>query len=253
MKIQLKQWPLIALIVGLVVLITIVAALSFQIGRRIARSTPFVPMPTRSFPSIQTSTPTPRPTHTTTPTPTGTPTRTPTPTSTPTFTPTPTPTPRVIINHVQALGRLETSRYMLSTVIDLKREPNDWWEKLFGTDAILLVAEGEVVAGIDMTAITPQDILVSGDSVSIVLPPAEILYSKLDNQHTYVYSRTKPPFRPPDETLEGEARQKAEQAMLNRAIEGGILKDAEANARARVESFLRMLGFTQVTVTIRSK
>ena len=54
---------------------------------------------------------------------TATPTSTPTHTPTPTFTPTPTPTPRVIITEVKALGRLETTKYLLETVIDLEREP----------------------------------------------------------------------------------------------------------------------------------
>ncbi len=254
MKIYIKQWPLLALIAGMVLLIAIVALLSFHIGKRIAAAQRLpTPPPTRAFPDIRTSTPTPTPTRTLTPPPTGTPTRTPTPTPTPTFTPTPTPTPRVIINEVRALGRLETAQYMLSTVIDLKREPTNWWEKLFGTDALLLVAEGEVVAGVDMTAIKPQDIVVRGNYVSIVLPPVEILYSKLDNSRTYVYERTTGLLRQPDKTLEGEARQNAEKAMLDRALEGGILEQAEINARVQIDAFLRTLGFTEIVITVRDR
>ncbi|MBN1933351.1 MAG: DUF4230 domain-containing protein [Anaerolineae bacterium] len=254
MKKYLKQWPLIAFLVGLLVLIAIVAGLSFVVGKQVASlrqvSTPAATLP---FPNIRTSTPTPLPTRTLTPPPTGTPTRTPTLTPTPTFTPTPTPTPRVIITEVRALGRLETAKYMMSTVIDLKREPVNLWEQLFGTDTLLLVAEGEVVAGIDMAVITPQDIIVHGDQVTITLPPAIVLYSKIDNDRTYVYERSTGLFRQPDETLEGEARQIAEQAMLDRALEGGILKQAEINARMQIDAFLRALGFTDVMITVRGE
>lgn len=254
MKSYLKQWPLISLLVGLLVLLIIVASLSFAVGKRMASlRQASTPAATPSFPDLRTSTPTPVPTRTLTPLPTGTPTHTPTPTPTPTFTPTPTPTPRVIITEVRALGRLETAKYMMSTVIDLKREPVNLWEELFGTDTLLLIAEGEVVAGIDMTAITPQDIVVHDDQVKITLPPAQVLYSKIDNDRTYVYERTTGLFRQPDETLEGEARQIAEQAMLDRALEGDILRQAEANARMQIDAFLRALGFTDVVITVRNK
>ena len=140
---------------------------------------------------------------------------------------------------------------MLSTIIDLKREPVNVWEEIFGADSLLLLAEGEVVAGIDMTQVNKQDIVVRGDHVSITLPAPAILYSKLDNNRTYVYERMTGLLRKPDIELEGEARQLAEQAMIDRALQGEILKQAEANARMQIEAFLRVLGFTDIVIVIR--
>jgi hypothetical protein len=159
----------------------------------------------------------------------------------------------VIITEMQSLGRLETSKYMMSTIIDLKREPTNVWEEIFGTDSLLLLAEGEVVAGIDMTQINKQDIIVQGDHVSITLPAPVILYSKIDNDRTYVYERMTGLFRRPDIELEGEARQLAEQAMIDRALEGEILRQAETNARTQIEALLRALGFTDTVIVVREK
>ena len=39
---------------------------------------------------------------------------------------------------------------MMQTVIDLEREPTNIWGQVFGTDELLLVASGEVVAGFDL-------------------------------------------------------------------------------------------------------
>ena len=139
----------------------------------------------------------------------------------------------------------------MSTIIDLKREPANIWEEIFGADSLLLLAEGEVVAGIDMTQINKQDIVVQGDQVSMTLPAPEILYSKIDNDRTYVYERMTGLFRKPDIELEGEARQLAEQAMIDRALEGEILKQAEANARTQIAAFLRALGFTDIVIVVR--
>lgn len=244
-----------AIVVGVLGLVAAAAMLSFYLGKQVTYrlASTSIPTATMAFPQLRTSTPTAVATRTGTPPPTGTPTKTPTPTATPTFTPTPTPTPRVIITQVKELGRLETSKYMMSTIIDLKREPTTIWEQILGADSLLLLAEGEVVAGIDMTRITAQDIVVQGDTVSIVLPQPEILYSRIDNDRTYVYQRMTGLFVRPDIKLEGEARQLAEQAMVERALEGDILRQAGANARIQIEAFLRVLGFTDIVIVVRGE
>jgi hypothetical protein len=256
---QFKQYKSVLIVAAIVIVALGLAIasgiLAFSLGKdmasRFAKTS--IPTATMAFPELRTSTPTAVPTKTGTLSPTGTPTKTPTPTATPTFTPTPTPTPRVIITEVKALGRLETSKYMMSTIIDLKRDPTNIWEEILGTDSLLLLAEGEVVAGIDMTQITKQDIVIQGDYVSMTLPKPEILYSKIDNNRTYVYERVTGLFLKPDIELEGEARQLAEQAMVDRALEGEILEQAEANARMQIEAFLRALGFTDIVIVVRGE
>ena len=243
---QLKPWHIALIALICLALASAVGSLSFVLGQRLgaAATLTLIPSPTAPFPLLRTATPTAHPSRTSTPTPTRTPTQT------PTSTPTPTPTPRVIITDVQALGRLETSRFMMQTVIDLEREPANVWEEFLGTDKLLLVAGGEVVAGFDLTQVQETDTIVSGDRVTIVLPPPQILYSKVDNDLTYVYERTTGLFRSPDVRIESEARQLAEQAMIDRALEGQILSQAEANGRRQLEALLRSLGFTEVLILV---
>ena len=228
------------------------ALIALQISRaRQMRAPAASPTATLRFPTVQTSTPTARPTSTLMPAPTGTETATPKPTSTLTPTPTATPTPRVTITEVRSLGRLETVQFFLQTVINLKDEPSNVWEQLLGTDSMLLVAGGEVVAGFDLSAMDADDITAHGDRVTIVLPPPEILYSRVDNEETFVYERKSGLLRKPDKDLEGEARRLAEQAMVDRALRGEILRRAEANGRSQMEALLRALGFTNVLIIVR--
>jgi hypothetical protein len=205
---------------------------------------------TLPFPTVQTSTPTTRPTSTPPLAPTGTATPRPTPTSTPTFTPTPTPTPRVTISEIRSLGRLETAQFFLQTVIDLADEPSNLWEQILGTDKLLLVAGGEVVAGFDLAKMQQEDITVRGPHITVVLPPPEILYSRVDNEETFVYERQSGLFRKPDPRLEGQARQLAEQAMVERALRGEILRHAEANGQRYMEALLHSFGFTDIVVIV---
>jgi hypothetical protein len=158
----------------------------------------------------------------------------------------------VVISEIKSLGRLETVQFMMQTVIDLEREPTNIWGQVFGTDELLLVASGDVVAGFDLAEVREQDITVRGDHVTMVLPPPEILYSRVDNEETYVYERKTGLFRKPDPRIETEARQLAEQAMIQRAEEGQILRQAETNGRLQVEALLRSLGFTDVLLIVRT-
>src|SRR5206468_8387032 len=92
-----------------------------------------------------------------------------------------------VIEGVRALNRLETVNYDLEKVISGKSSGPLF--DFLTSDKILLVAHGEVVGGVDLGKLTPQDIGIEGDKVTIKLPGPEILYSKLDNDKTYVYDR----------------------------------------------------------------
>jgi hypothetical protein len=146
---------------------------------------------------------------------------------------------------------LETVQFLLQTVIDLTDKPANFWEQLLGTDSLLLVAGGEVVAGFDLAKIEPDDITLHGERITMVLPPPEILYSRIDNQETYVYERKTGLLRRPDKDLEGEARRLAEQAMVERALRGEILRRAEVNGRRQVEALLRAFGFSDIVIIVR--
>lgn len=213
---------------------------------------PTTTMPPTFTPSTAkpTSTATPLPTLTAPPTATATATPTATPTHTPT--PTPSPTPIIVITGVNALGRLETVQYTMRDIIEVRDAPGNLWERL-SKDRLLLIAEGEVVAGFDLTQVTEANIFVSGASVIIVLPPAEILYSRLDNDHTYVYERETGLLRKADPNLESEARRIAEAQLVNWAMERGILEKAEQNGVLYLENFLRSLGFTIIRIEIRKE
>lgn len=220
-------------------------------GPLLTQSSPILPAPTSTRPVIHTNTPTPTSLPTATAGPTPTPTGTPTPTSTPSPTPTPTSTPIVVSPKLQALGRLETAQYVMQVVIDLEREPNNLWEQAFGTDKLLLVAEGEVVAGFDLAKIGPEDVTVNGREVSLKLPAPEILHHAVNEDKTYVYERKTGFLVHPDLTLETEARRRAEQEVLNWALDHDVYQKAKQFGVAYLDSFLRSLGFTEVTIEVQ--
>ena len=85
------------------------------------------------------------------------------------------------------------------------------------------------------------------------MPSPEILYSRIDNERTYVYERNTGLLRPIDDTLEARARVLAEQTMVDWAIQRDIYSKAAESARIRIENLLRSLGFTEVVIKFKTE
>ncbi len=161
------------------------------------------------------------------------------------------PTPDVI-TAVRGLVRLETVAYHGERVVDLR----DWQQVLGGLleaeDAILLVAAGDVIAGVDLEKLRPEDVEVdrAAGRVRIRLPEPEILASSLDNDRTFVYARDTDTLARRSETLETRARQEAERTLTQAALEAGVLARAARGASAAVEGLVRGLGYPDVQVVV---
>ena len=163
--------------------------------------------------------------------------------------PTPTiyPDPVTVIKEIQSLARLETAQYSIEKVITAETRQGAL-AGLFG-DRLLFVAHGNVIAGVDLSKVQASDIRVAPDgSVVIVLPAAEIFVATLDNDLSYVYDRQTGIFTNADANLETQARQVAEDEIEKAALEDGVLTLAQENAAAFMESLLRSLGYTNVTI-----
>jgi hypothetical protein len=152
-----------------------------------------------------------------------------------------------VVRQIQQLQRLETVSYTMDKIISGERG-NPYLPKFLVGDRLLLVVHGEVIAGVNLSKVQPSDVVLSGQDLSIHLPPAEIFLTRIDNGKTRVYSRDTGLFTSPDMNLESEVRQEAERQIQQAAVQDGILNSANENARNTVASMLKGFGFTHVTV-----
>jgi hypothetical protein len=159
-------------------------------------------------------------------------------------TPTITLDPVTIIHEVQSLAKLETIHYSLEKVITAETN-QDNFGFLFG-DKLLFVAHGKVIAGIDLEKLGEDDLDYREGVLHVKLPQAEIFIATLDNDKSYVYDRDTGLFAQNTLNLETAARQSAEQAILDAALEDGILEQAQINAENYMVRLLRNLGFPEV-------
>jgi hypothetical protein len=144
----------------------------------------------------------------------------------------PTPTvivdPVTIVRQVRSLARLETIQYSVEKVITAESGQGPFGF-LVG-DRLLLVAHGEVIAGVDLSKLSPDDLRVRDNVLYVILPEPEIFVATLDNEQTYVYDRDTGILTRRDINLETTARQAAEQAIREAALEDNILNQARVNA-----------------------
>jgi hypothetical protein len=159
------------------------------------------------------------------------------------------PTPQVVVA-VRDLARLESAEYHMERVIDLEDRQTRFFGLVEAEDAILLIASGEVTAGVDLTRMQDGDVVVDPDArtARITLPEPEVLRTTLDNERTYVHHRSTDTLAQRSETLETRARQEAERTLHDAAVEAGILDRARDNARRTVTTLVESLGYDDVQV-----
>lgn len=154
------------------------------------------------------------------------------------------------ILQIRSLNRLETQSFAAERVIEAKVERGNPLDLLLG-DRLLLIASGEVIAGVDLSKLRDTDVVISADgtSIELKLPPSEIFVKRLDTDRTRVYDRQQGVLAPENKDLESQARAQAEGEILNAACESNIMQKAANDAQRSMEQFLKLLDFERVTVT----
>jgi hypothetical protein len=157
-----------------------------------------------------------------------------------------TTTSPVVVEGIQELDRLATVRWTESVVIT-RESGGTQLEQFLTGERVLLVATGEVEAGVDLAEMDEDDVRVDCDRVTVDLPEPQVLSSSLDEERTRVYDRDRGLLNlGADEVLVQEARQDAEAEVVTTAEENGILETAERNAEESIRAFVTTLGFEEV-------
>ena len=158
-----------------------------------------------------------------------------------------TKTGPVVVEGVRELDQLATVRWTESVPVT-RQSGGDVLERLFSGEEILVIATGEVEAGVDLADLGQDDVSVTGETVTMRLPEPEVLSASLDEERTRVYDRDFSPLNVrPDDDLVEEARLVAVEKVEAAARENGILDTAETNAEDSIRAFVETLGFGEVS------
>lgn len=161
----------------------------------------------------------------------------------------PTQTSETVVQGVKRLNELATAEMTAQVVVP--REEN---VEIFGREVpesltgekVLLIAVGEVEAGIALDELGQDDVKVEGERVTIDLPEARILDSSLDEEKTELYDWDRGLFVRGDYTLVEEARRGAIEEIEQAARDEDIVEKAQNNAESSIREFLTSLGYEKV-------
>lgn len=164
-----------------------------------------------------------------------------------------TPSPTVVVQRLQALNQLETAQFVSQHIVEAKSE-STWLPSFLAGERLLLVAQVEVIAGLDMKRVSPSDIEVKGDEVVVTLPPPKILSVRIDEAKTRVFARERGwlVFNP-NIDLEREARLQALTEARQAALRSELLPFAQQKAEENLRTFLQALGFKRVEIRWRTQ
>jgi hypothetical protein len=157
-----------------------------------------------------------------------------------------TTTGPVVVEGIRDLNQLSTVRWKESVIV-ARESGGTELEQLVSGERVLLVATGDVEAGVNLADLGREDVRVNGETVTIRLPEPEILSVSLDEEVTGVYDRdfSLLNIRPDDDLVE-EARSVAVERIERAARDERILDQAEQNAEDSIRAFAASLGFEEV-------
>jgi len=160
-----------------------------------------------------------------------------------------TPDPTTLIKEIKKLKRLETATLLISEEFNATRDNERLWGIL--GEEMTFIANGQVVAGIDFSSFDENDFrLISEGIIEITIPEAQIFNVIIDNDTSYVTSRTKGIFAKFDTQLETEVRIYAQDEFEKIAKDSYLSYQATMNAVDYLQDFIQGLGYTTVVFKI---
>ena len=149
-----------------------------------------------------------------------------------------------IVESLKAIGQWEFLSVADEEMVDTVRKG------FFSDDQLARIYYGRLHLGIDMSKTTDDWISSQGDSVSILLPPIQLLDSNFIDE-----TRTKAFIEKGTWTDADRQRlyEKARRQMLGRCLTKSNLKSAEDNATRQFNEMMKQMGFKKIRIRIKER
>lgn len=156
-----------------------------------------------------------------------------------------------VVRELRSLSRLETSSLHVEKIVELKDHQKRLHGLVDADDAILFVAAGEVVVGVDLSRLADGDVKSDPKTgiAYVELPAPEVLSTLFDETRSYVHSRSTDVLARRNEGLEGAARREALAAFAAAGRDPRALEAAKAQAERQLRSLARAWGARDLVVT----
>ncbi len=150
---------------------------------------------------------------------------------------------------IKELSDLASVEFTVTKII--KATDDSTWYKI-GDRKILMSCDAKIKAGISLADLTEKDITINGSNISLILPPAKILYVNIPPESVAEQYAEIDFLRSEFSIAEKNAfLQVAEKDVNNTINELGILTAAEKNTKTIIESWLNIAGFKNININFK--
>lgn len=161
-----------------------------------------------------------------------------------------------VVTQIQTMSRLTTVAFGVDTVITAQKAGT--WQKLWQDEQKgLFVAKGRVLAGVDLSKITAEQVQVTFDEqtdksvaphahIHITLPASQVFEVFLDDIQMYDWQTGLFGLVNNDPAILSQAQVSAKSEVLKKACQGNILTLAKDNAQEQIKGLFALSGATVV-------
>ena len=154
------------------------------------------------------------------------------------------------IEPITELSELTVTSFNYANIVVSETGMPSLLQSLYG-ESLVLVAVGYVEAGVNLQNLTNESLVYDEDTMTLTLqlPPASLQSCFLNENESYVASRSSGLFARSAPQLDAAARRFAIEYFREQAVEQGILTTAQDRAEEVTASFMRL--FTPEAITVR--
>lgn len=150
----------------------------------------------------------------------------------------------LLVDKIEAIGKLELVNYQISDVLEHQNKTN-----FLPVASVLLIVKAEAIGCLDLTKFNKSDINIYGDSVVLNLPQPEVCSVKIDHNKSRVYDTKMAFFR--EAHLVDEAYRAAERKITEEVKKSSILAQTKANAKSVLKPIIEGLGYKKMSFSFK--
>lgn len=161
-----------------------------------------------------------------------------------------------VVTEIQKLNQLHSVAFSVDTVVTAQKQGT--WQKLWQDEQkALFVAKGRVLAGVDLSKIRAEDVVVAYNKpadkrmppiahITITLPPTQVFEVFLDDVQMYDWRTGLFGIVKNDPKILDQVQQQGKIEVLTKACQGDIMTMAANNASEHIKALFSLTGATVV-------
>lgn len=160
----------------------------------------------------------------------------------------------LIVRQVRDVSELTTAMFEMDAVVPVSETGPIIVNIPLTKSKLLYIAHGNVRVGVDLSEFQADDVQVERDKITVTLPALKVLDSKLDLDHSKVYSYDRGilGWGPDVVNLQGQAQREAVKKVEEAACQDWLIKTASDRVEKTVEHLLSQVlkdrGYREIIV-----